>query len=135
MQFTKEERQAAASWKNKSLPKLDFTLKPEDVTWIQETISKTYEEMRQTAPNGRAFADTIQIILEREKNWVSWKNDSCVPFDKDPLPELLEDSTAPLREKIHAPLQDFEHRLGSEALTEIWDMGYRDTEDLKRVFK
>ena len=114
---------------------IDFTLKPEDVKWVQETISKTYEEIRQTAPNGRAIADTIQTILEREKNWVKWKNDSCVPFDKDPLAQSLEEMAGPLYQKIHEPMGEFAHKLGSAALTEIWDMGYRDTEDLKRFFK
>ena len=91
--------------------------------------------MRQTAPNGRAFADTIQTILEREKNWVQWKNDSCVPFDRDPLPESLEETTAALREQMRKPMEPFDHKLGSAALTEIWEMGYRDTDDLQRLFK
>lgn len=50
---------------------MDFTLEPDDVKWVQDTMAKVYEEMRATAPNGRAFADTIQVILERERNWVS----------------------------------------------------------------
>lgn len=54
---------------------MDFTLEPDDVKWAQETIAKVFEEMRATAPNGRAFADTIQIILERERNWVGPSGD------------------------------------------------------------
>ena len=49
---------------------MDFTLEPDDVKWAQEIMAKAFEEMRATAPNGRAFADTIQMILERERNWV-----------------------------------------------------------------
>jgi THO complex subunit 1 len=49
---------------------MDFTLDPADAKWAQETMAKVYEELRQTAPNGRAFAETVQTILERENNWV-----------------------------------------------------------------
>lgn len=61
------------SWatpRNRSL-QMDFMLQPDDAKWVLDTIAKVYEELRQTAPNGRAFAETVQIILEREKNWVS----------------------------------------------------------------
>lgn len=50
---------------------MDFTLEPADAKWVQETMTKVTEELRQTTPNGRAFAETVQAILEREKNWVS----------------------------------------------------------------
>jgi len=50
---------------------MEFTLDGEDVKWVQDTIARTYEELRLTAPNGRAFAETVQTILERERNWVS----------------------------------------------------------------
>lgn len=50
---------------------MDFTLEPADVKWVQETVTKVSEELRQTTPNGRVFAETVQTILEREKNWVS----------------------------------------------------------------
>ena len=50
---------------------MEFTLEPDDAKWAQETMVKAFEEMRATTPNGRAFADTIQMILERERNWVS----------------------------------------------------------------
>ena len=49
---------------------MDFTLEAADAKWAQETMAKVYEELRQTAPNGRAFAETVQTILERENNWV-----------------------------------------------------------------
>lgn len=50
---------------------MDFTLEPADAKWAQDTMEKVYEELRQTAPNGRAFAETVQTIIERENNWVS----------------------------------------------------------------
>ena len=50
---------------------MDFTLQPDDAKWVQETITKVFDEMKQTTPNARAFAETVQTVLEREKNWVS----------------------------------------------------------------
>lgn len=70
MLFTKAEKMSWATPRNRSL-QMDFMLQPDDAKWVLDTIAKVYEELRQTAPNGRAFAETVQIILEREKNWVS----------------------------------------------------------------
>ena len=57
---------------------MDFTLEPEDAKWVQETMTKVSEELRQTTPNGKAFAETVQTILEREKNWVS----RCAQYER-----------------------------------------------------
>ncbi|KAI5115877.1 hypothetical protein M0805_001137 [Coniferiporia weirii] len=133
LQFSKAEKQSWVTTRNRSL-QMDFTLSPDDVKWVQDTIARVYEEIRQTAPNGRAFVDTVQTILEREKNWIKWKNDLCNPFDKEPLPVSLEEETAPLREKMRAPMEEYKHKLGTETLTEIWAMGYRDLYDLENRF-
>jgi len=113
---------------------MDFTLEQDDAKWVHEMIVKAYEELRQTTPNGRAFAETVQTILDRERNWVRWKNDLCNLFDKDSLSESLEDRAAPLLEKSRQPIAKYKHKLGSEALTEIWAMGYRDLYDLESRF-
>ena len=72
--FTKTAKATWSTPRNRSL-QIDFTLEAADAQWVQETITRATEELRQTAPNGRAFAETLQVILEREKNWVSWKNE------------------------------------------------------------
>ncbi|KAH8119730.1 THO complex subunit 1 transcription elongation factor-domain-containing protein [Phellopilus nigrolimitatus] len=133
LQFTKAEKLNWITPRNRSL-QMDFTLQPDDTKWAQDTIARVYEELRQTTPNGRAFAETVQTILEREKNWVQWKNDMCSPFDKEPLPVSVEEETAHLRQKMREPMEDYKHKLGSEALTEIWAMGYRDLYDLENRF-
>lgn len=130
---------------------MDFVLEPDDATWVQEMINKVYEEMRQTTPNGRAFAETVQAILEREKNWVRkfhksfvvllmkrqirWKNDLCPPFEKDPLPETLEQRNAQMFDKLKEQPEPYKHKLGTAPLTEIWALGYRDLHDLQLPFK
>ena len=131
--------------RNRSL-QIDFTLEAADAQWVQETIARATEELRQTAPNGRMFAETVQVILEREKNWVRWKNELCTPFDREPWREEvevdgekravgIEEATEGVRKKMRMGPEPWPHRYGSAPLTEIWEMGYRDLWDLQQPFQ
>ena len=71
-----------ATTRNRSL-KIDFALDQHDMQWVQEMITQTTEELRQTAPNGRVFSVTVQVVLDQEKNWIHWKNELCMPFDRE----------------------------------------------------
>ena len=92
----------------------------------------------------------MHIILEREKNWVRWKNELCAAFDKAPWAQEveveedgqlvkkrvgLEEATAELRSKWRKEPEQWQYTHGSAALTEIWEMGYRDLSDLQMPFK
>jgi THO complex subunit 1 transcription elongation factor len=139
--FTKTAKATWSSSRNRSL-QMDFTLEATDAQWVQDTVNKAMEELRQTTPNGRAFAETVSAILEREKNWVKWKNELCAPFDKEPWSVeingtrvgLLE-STKDARAKMREPPKEWEHKLGSGPLTDIWEMGCRGLEDLRNPFQ
>ncbi|TFY63371.1 hypothetical protein EVJ58_g3295 [Rhodofomes roseus] len=142
--FTKAVKTTWATPRNRSL-QMDFTLDATDAQWVQETVTKATEELRQTTPNGRSFAETVHVILEREKNWVRWKNELCAPFDKGPWSEEievdgqkrkvgLEEATREVRMKMRMDPEPWPHKLGSAPLTEIWEMGYRDLMDLQRPF-
>ncbi|KAJ7597722.1 THO complex subunit 1 transcription elongation factor-domain-containing protein [Mycena floridula] len=136
--YTKTAKSVWALTANKSL-QMTFTLEPADAQWAQETYGKALDEMRLTTPGGRAFAETVHAILEREKNWVRWKNVNCVPgFDKQPwTAEVngkkvgMEEATRPAREKMGEPPKDWEWELGSRNLTEVWAQGYRDMSDFE----
>ena len=139
--FTKTAKAAWTSTRNRSL-QMDFTLEDNEAQWVQESITKVTEELRQTTPNGRIFAENISAILDREKNWVRWKNELCAPFDKEPWFIEQEgkflglfDATAPARAKMREPPEDWQWRLGTGPLTEIWDMGYRDLTNLQTPFQ
>ncbi|XP_006454268.1 hypothetical protein AGABI2DRAFT_182243, partial [Agaricus bisporus var. bisporus H97] len=139
--FTKGTKAAWATQRNRSL-QMDFTLEAEDTQWVQDTLSKSMEELKQTTPNGRAFAETTQTILEREKNWVKWKNELCAPFDKEPWSTRVDDrnvglfeATKELREKMRTTREDWPYTLGSAPLTDIWQMGYCDLHDLENSFQ
>ncbi|KAK0199086.1 THO complex subunit 1 transcription elongation factor-domain-containing protein [Armillaria mellea] len=139
--FVKSAKEKWATVRNRSLH-MDFTLEAADIQWVQETFNKTMEELRQTTPNGRAFADTVGVILEREKNWIKWKNELCAPFDKAPWSTEVngtkvgfEEATKPLWQKMREPPEDWRWKYGSEYLTDVWEMGYRDLDDLAFPFK
>ena len=135
---------AKAIWvnnRNRSLH-MDFVLDDEEAIWVTEMISRVMEELKQTTPNGRTFSDTVGVILERDKNWVRWKNDMCPAFDKDGWAVEVDgrkvgmvEATRATRDRMREPPQEWKHKLGTGALTEIWDMGYRSLDDLKIVFE
>lgn len=121
---------------------MDFTLEPADAQWVNDTISKASAELRSTAPHGPTFADTVNVILDREKNWVKWKNDLCAPFDREPWSAEvdgrkvgMEEATKEARAKGREDPEPWKWNLGSESLTEIWEMGYRDLSDLQNPFQ
>ncbi|CDO77293.1 hypothetical protein BN946_scf184753.g43 [Trametes cinnabarina] len=143
--FTQSAKDKWANYRNRSLL-FNFTLEAADAQWVQETITRAMEELRQTAPNGRMFAETVQVILEREKNWVGWKNDLCPQFDREPWSEEievdgekkrvgLEEATESVRKKMRMDPEEWPYRYGSAPLTEIWEMGYRDLRDLEHPFQ
>ena len=153
---TKAAKQAASKAGSKPLHIAEFTLEPPDAQWAQETQLKCVEELKQTAPNGRLFADSVTAVLEREKSWVRWKNEQCTPFDKVPWSEGIvvdigdgedegdgnttrkvgfEEATRKKRTEMMADPEEWEHKFGTAPLTEIWEMGYRDLTDLQRPFQ
>ncbi|KAH9983882.1 hypothetical protein BJV77DRAFT_1062321 [Russula vinacea] len=133
--FTKEAKASWISPRNRSL-QMEFTLEGDAVQWVSETIVRAHEELRQTAPAGRVFADAVVGVLERERNWVRWKNDLCSPFDREPESgSTLEERTRATREEMRAVPEEWPHALGSAPLTEIWEMGYRDLWDIENPFQ
>ena len=133
--FTKETK---ASWihaRNRSL-QMEFTLEGDAIQWVSDTIVRALEELRQTAPAGRVFADAVVGVLERERNWVRWKNDLCSPFDRESeVGSALEERTRAKRETMRGEPEEWPHSLGSAPLTEIWEMGYRGLGDLENPFQ
>lgn len=159
MTHTKASKQAASKTGSKPLHIVEFTLEQTDAQWVQETQLKCIEELKQTAPNGRLFADSVTSVLDREKSWVRWKNEQCMPFDKEPWSEEIvvdvgdgeneegegdgkvtrkvgfEEATRKKRAEMMADPEEWEHKFGTAPLTEIWEMGYRDLMDLQRPFQ
>ncbi|KAG9050630.1 hypothetical protein FS837_003730 [Tulasnella sp. UAMH 9824] len=130
----------------------DFTLQPADETWIKEIFSNVMDELRATAPSGQTFAETIEVILEREQNWVMWKNANCPPMDKtaqearkirareneskEPT-DLEREEEERWREtfKQMVPSTEIQQEMpppyGNLELMDLWEMGVRGLEDLE----
>lgn len=134
--FTKEAKETWSTSRNRSL-QMDFTLEPADAQWVQEWITKAIEELKQTTPNGRQFTDTVSTILDREKNWIKWKNEMCAPFDKEPWTQEVNgervglwEATKAARADMLKPPGPWIHPLGSKPLSDVWDKGYTDLSNL-----
>lgn len=40
----------------------------------------------QEGPDGKFYYRMVDTVLSRDKNWVRWKMESCLPFTRDRLP-------------------------------------------------
>lgn len=55
--------------------------------WIKESTERVYKLVEETPPNGEEFATYIRQVLTREKLWITWKNDGCPSYEKEPQTE------------------------------------------------
>ncbi|KOM43279.1 hypothetical protein LR48_Vigan05g088300 [Vigna angularis] len=81
----------------------------EEITSCEERVKKLLEL---TPPKGSEFLHKIEHILEREKNWVWWKRDGCLPYEKQPI----EKKEVPEGSKKRRP----RWRLGNKELSQLW---------------
>ncbi|KAK2634342.1 hypothetical protein Ddye_029134 [Dipteronia dyeriana] len=81
----------------------------EELKSCEERVKKLLE---MTPPKGKIFLQSIEHILEREKNWVWWKRDGCPPFEKQPI----ENKTVQDGPKKRRP----RWRLGNKELSQLW---------------
>ncbi|KAJ8433743.1 hypothetical protein Cgig2_019811 [Carnegiea gigantea] len=56
-----------------------FLSNKEEIKSYEERVKKLLES---TPPKGKEFLNSVEHILEREKNWAWWKHDGCPPFEK-----------------------------------------------------
>ncbi|CAA6655780.1 unnamed protein product [Spirodela intermedia] len=67
---------------------------------------------RSDSPDGKEFLQSIEHILEREKNWVWWKRDGCPAFEKP----AIERKTGQDGVRKRRP----RYRLGNKELSQLW---------------
>ncbi|KAG3160362.1 hypothetical protein PI124_g7687 [Phytophthora idaei] len=100
--------------------------------------------LKQTPSDGEGFNDMVSYVLERERNWVKWKQEKCPEYEKYPSAKEKESSTAakpavkrarrqltsPLLEQILSesskPSQILEKIKGKERATEVSLTAYTD---------
>eukprot|EP00117_Sycon_ciliatum_P006747 scpid39469/ scgid10154/ THO complex subunit 1; Nuclear matrix protein p84 len=96
-------------------------------TWVKSTKERVYDILKKMPPNGEKFASYIEQLLQREENWIDWKNSSCPRFTKPK--EDSRNIQAPSREKKRSaarPLYTASKRIrwdmGSSELTRVWNI-------------
>ncbi|XVF41073.1 hypothetical protein PTKIN_Ptkin01aG0250900 [Pterospermum kingtungense] len=81
----------------------------EEIKSCEDRVKKLLEV---TPPKGKDFLNSIEHILEREKNWVWWKRDGCPPFEKQPIEKkTVQDGAKKRRPRW---------RLGNKELSQLW---------------
>ncbi|PFX17743.1 THO complex subunit 1 [Stylophora pistillata] len=96
-------------------------------TWIKDATSQVYELLRETPPDGDKFAKTVEHILEREENWISWKNEGCPSFIKDRsqdevTPKPTRKRKVSLGEEMASGWKSKKVLMGSNELTRLWNL-------------
>lgn len=91
---------------------------------------------------GRRFRQSIELILKREQNWVrrpslrpsrhsadflvpcssqiDWKLRSCIPFEKQPLPESQSEVARNKFKALSRKPKAYMHALGNPNLSRSW---------------
>lgn len=55
-------------------------LTDEQSKWVKKATEQVYDLIKETPPNGAQFAKSVKHILQREEQWISWKNEGCPSF-------------------------------------------------------
>jgi len=84
--------------------------------WVAEMSDKVYSIIGDTPPNGKKFASSVQHILNREENWINWKNCGCGSFAKFP-PALLEEMGELPKEDSRKKSRGVKRSVGEEYLS------------------
>lgn len=105
------------------------------LTWIKETTERVYTIIKETPPNGSNFAKTVEHILNREDNWINWKNDGCPSFAK--TAQRQTDDKSKERKRKRNIGEDFLNTsnkriyMGTPELTRLWNLHPDNLESCK----
>lgn len=96
-------------------------------TWVKETTSQVYELLRETPPDGDKFAKAVEHILEREENWISWKNEGCPSFikersEEESKPKPSRKRKVSIGEEMASGWKSKKVLMGSNELTRLWNL-------------
>uniref|UniRef100_A0ACD5WI89 Uncharacterized protein n=1 Tax=Avena sativa TaxID=4498 RepID=A0ACD5WI89_AVESA len=81
----------------------------EEIKSCEERVKNLLEMI---PPKGKEFLQSIEHILEREKNWVWWKRDGCPAFEKQPFEKK------PVQAGVRKRKPRW--RLGNKELAQLW---------------
>ncbi|EEY53395.1 THO complex subunit, putative [Phytophthora infestans T30-4] len=111
---------------------------------LAELTERVVALLKQTPSDGEGFSEMVTYVLERERNWVKWKQEKCPGYERYPSAKEKDASTAskpvvkrarrqltsPLLEQILSesskPSQILEKIKGKERATEVSLATYTD---------
>ncbi|CAG9535333.1 unnamed protein product [Cercopithifilaria johnstoni] len=110
-----------------------FTLNDEQLRFIIESTESCFRLLRETHPKGLHFADSMKVILHREKEWSEWKNKGCLDYTQ------LADKEKPsvFKKRPRNRYDPSKLDLGNPELTKLWNINpdmLSACEDSKRNF-
>lgn len=89
---------------------------------IKELTEQVYKLLGETPPNGAEFTEYTKQLLQREENWIVWKNDGCPSFEK-PVLNRSEMERFPTKQHLGDTLQSsHKYDLGSRELSRLWNL-------------
>ncbi|SNX87077.1 related to nuclear matrix protein p84 [Melanopsichium pennsylvanicum] len=124
LSFTPAAKESWKDWKNKTLQAL-FTLSDAEERWIRSTWREIQALIREIQPDGRLFLDSVLEVLKREANWIRWKTESCPSIEKPPLTPDQISRFASARALLLRKPEPYPHKLGTAALSELWQDGLK----------
>ena len=95
------------------------------LSWVNEATEMAYTSISETPPDGKRFCETVKHILNREENWINWKNEGCPSFAKmNPISE----TEVVQKKKKRSIGEDFvlsqnkKLNMGTSELTRLWNL-------------
>ena len=55
-------------------------LTDEQTRWIKSNRERVFSLIAETPPDGKNFSESVKHMLQREEQWIGWKNDGCKAF-------------------------------------------------------
>ncbi|RLN70203.1 hypothetical protein BBJ28_00020554, partial [Nothophytophthora sp. Chile5] len=74
--------------------------------------------LRQTPSDGEGFNEMVSSVLERERNWIKWKQEKCPPYEKYPPAEEEAPSSEPSKPLIKRVRRNLTSPLLEQILSE-----------------
>jgi len=91
------------------------------VKWAEETKKEISSALQlQKGMDGLLFSRTVESVLTREKNWVKWKANNCVSFERPAVDkEELSRFSSQINTCTRVPRVS-QQSLGVPTLSKIW---------------
>ncbi|KAK3746286.1 hypothetical protein QZH41_016539, partial [Actinostola sp. cb2023] len=100
--------------------------------WVKEMTDLVYQLLREIPPDGVKFTKVAEHILEREENWISWKNEGCPSFIKEkekdpseaPKAKTTRKRTRSLGDEMSSGWKSKKIQMGRQVseLTRLWNL-------------